>query len=72
MPGQQRTTFRTWEDELAHRNKVIKKLEKIQGLQALLDSWEATPQNSDDYRAYLRTLRQRLRSAQTQYACMKH
>jgi hypothetical protein len=71
MPGQQRTNPRTWEDELIHRKKVIKKLEKIQGLQALLDSWQATPLNTDDYRAYLRTLKQKLRTAQTQYACMK-
>jgi hypothetical protein len=70
--GTQRTHFSSWNEELHHRNKVIKKLEKIQGLQALLDSWEAQPQDSDDYRAYLRTLKQRLRTAQTQYACMKH
>jgi hypothetical protein len=70
--GTQRTNFRSWQEELKHRNIIIKKLEKIQGLQALLDSWEANPIDTDNYRAYLRTLKQRLRTAQTQYHCMKH
>jgi hypothetical protein len=69
--GTQRTHFSSWDEELKHRSTTIKKLEKIQGLQALLDSWEAQPQDSDDYRAYIRTLREHLRRAQTQYACMK-
>lgn len=71
MAGQQRTTFRSWQDELHHRKNVIKKLQKIQGLQALLTSWEAQPQDTDDYRTYIRDLRRRLRAAETQYQAMK-
>jgi hypothetical protein len=71
MAGQQRTNFRTWEDQLHHRKKVIKKLDKIQGLQALLTTWEAQPQDSDAYRTYIRDLRRKLRAAETQYQAMQ-
>jgi hypothetical protein len=49
---------------------VTRKLEKIQGLVALLDSWEAQPEDTVEYRKYLSNLRQKLHSARTQYKAM--
>jgi hypothetical protein len=67
----QRTHFRSWQEELDHRQKVGKKLEKLQGIQALLTEWEAKPEDSEDYRDYLRHLREKLHAARTQYEAMK-
>jgi len=36
---------------------VTRKLEKIQGLVALLDTWENNPQDNDEYWKYLNNLR---------------
>jgi hypothetical protein len=69
--GYQHTHFKTWNEELTHRKTVIKKLEKIQGLQALYESWEANPVDSDEYRHYMLLLRRRLRSAENQLRAMK-
>ena len=35
-----------------------------------MDTWERKPQDNDEYREYLGNLRQRLRSARTQYQAM--
>jgi hypothetical protein len=64
----QRTHFRSWDEDRAHRETVIKKLQKIQGLQALLDSWAAQPNVDHDY---LQELRRKLHCARTQYQAMK-
>jgi len=40
---------------------------RIQGPVALLDTWEARPENTVEYRKYLNNLRQKLNSARTQY-----
>jgi hypothetical protein len=53
-----------------HRDVVLRKLERIQGLVALLDTWEAQPENTVEYRKYLNNLRQKLRSARSQYQAM--
>jgi hypothetical protein len=71
MSAAQRTHFASWDEEISHRQKVHKKLDKIRGLQSLLDEWEAHPIDSDDYRDYLRELRDRLRCARVQYEAMK-
>ncbi len=63
----QRTNFASWDEEQAHRQKVIRKLEKIQGLEALLEMWEKQP----DAHEYILELRRKLRSAQNQYRAMK-
>jgi hypothetical protein len=67
----QRVNFRSWDEELAHRQNVIRKLEKMQGLESLLAEWEAQPQDSDEYRAYLLELRAKLRSVRNQYEAMR-
>jgi hypothetical protein len=67
----QRTHFRSWDEELAHRQAVIRKLEKLKGLESLLAEWESQPQDSDEYRAYLLELRAKLRSVRTQYLAMR-
>ena len=63
----QHAHFRSWDEDRAHRETVIKKLQKIQGLQALLESWEAQPDVDHDY---LRKLRRKLHCARTQYQAM--
>jgi hypothetical protein len=59
-----------WDHDQKHREAVTRKLEKIQGLVALLDTWEKKPQDNDEYRKYLGELRQKLHSARTQYKAM--
>jgi hypothetical protein len=71
MSAAQRTHFASWHEETAHRSKVIKKLEKIQGLEDLIADWEANPQDNDDYRAYIRHLHEKLRSVRCQYEAMR-
>ena len=62
--------FTQWDHDKKHRDAVTRKLEKIQGLVALLDTWENNPQDNDEYRKYLNNLRQKLHSARTQYKAM--
>jgi len=62
--------FTQWDHDKKHRDAVLRKLERIKGLVALLDTWEKKPQDNDEYREYLGKLRQRLRSARTQYQAM--
>jgi hypothetical protein len=62
--------FTQWDHDKKHRHTVLRKLERIQGLVALLDTWEKKPQDNEEYRKYLGQLRQRLRSARTQYQAM--
>ena len=62
--------FIQWDHDRKHREAVTRKLEKIQGLVALLDTWEAQPENTVEYRKYLSNLRQKLHSARTQYKAM--
>ena len=62
--------FTQWDRDKKHREAVTRKLEKIQGLVALLDTWETQPENTVEYRKYLNNLRQKLHSARTQYKAM--
>jgi hypothetical protein len=62
--------FTQWDHDKKHREAVTRKLEKIQGLVALLDTREKKPQDNDEYRKYLGKLRQKLYSARTQYQAM--
>ena len=41
--------FTQWDHDKKHREAVTRKLEKIQGLVALLDTWEAQPENTVEY-----------------------
>ncbi len=67
----QRIGSRSWQEELDHRQKVIRKLEKLQGIEALLAEWEARPEDSDEYRDYLLELRAKHRSVRNQYLAMR-
>ena len=58
---------REWEK--VHREKLMAKVQKIQTLRALLEEWEARPDQVDH--AYLLALRARLRSAENQFGSMK-
>jgi hypothetical protein len=62
--------FSQWDHDKKHREAVTRKLEKIQGLVALLDTWQAQPENTVEYRKYLNNLRQKLNSARMQYKAM--
>jgi hypothetical protein len=62
--------FKQWDHDKKHLEAVTRKLEKIQGLVALLDTWEAQPENTVEYRKYLNSLRWKLHSARTQYKAM--
>lgn len=66
--SRQRIHWDNYQLDHVHRAKVIRKLQKIQGLQALLEAWEGHP-NVDH--AYLLELRRKLRSAQHQYDAMQ-
>ncbi len=67
----QRTNFRSWDEEKEHRQKVVRKLQQVQGIEALLAEWEARPIDSDQYRDYLVHLRAKLRTARTNYEAMQ-
>jgi hypothetical protein len=67
--GKQQIHWDTWNQSKVHREKVIAKAQKIQGLRALLEMWEERPDEVD--REYLLSLRARLRSAENQFAAMK-
>jgi hypothetical protein len=69
--GIQRTTFRNWDEEKKHRAKRIEKLEKIQWLEALAQTWEPLAIESRANHQYLLDIRRRLRCAQNQYAAMR-
>ena len=60
--------FESLERDRIHRQKLIAKIQRIDGLRALLEEWEAFPEL--DYQYVLR-LRQRLRSAENQLEAMK-
>jgi hypothetical protein len=52
-----------------HQDTLLRKAQKLQTLQALLDMWENLPDQADPH--YLRKLRARLRSTQHQFDAMK-
>ena len=62
-----------WEFELKHREAVARKVQKAEALQALLEEWEAEELRrslTEEEQEYIRDLRHRHRSAQTQLAAM--
>jgi hypothetical protein len=59
------------ESERVHREKVIKKLEKIQGLTALLQMWEERENINAENHLYVAQLRRKLRQIETQYKAMR-
>ena len=54
--------------EAVHREKLLKKAQKVCGLQDLLEEWETVPDADYDY---VLGLRARLRSAQNQLTAMR-
>jgi hypothetical protein len=52
-----------------HQDTLLRKAQKLQTLQALLDMWENLPDQVDPI--YLRQLKKRLRSTQHQFDAMK-
>lgn len=56
-----------WEQGKEHKARVISKIERIQGLEALLQTWEG---RDDADHEYILELRARLRKARNQYEAM--
>ncbi len=57
-----------WESGKKHKERAIKKVQRIQGLKDLLDTHEADPDTYDH--EYVLSLRARLRAAQNQLESM--
>ncbi len=57
-----------WEQGKAHKQRAIKKLQRIQGLKDLLETHEANPDTYDH--GYVLKLRARLRAAENQLNAM--
>jgi hypothetical protein len=57
----------TWTDEKTHRAKVIAKLERIAGLEALLHEWEPRMHDSEQNYQYVLKLKERIRRARNEY-----
>lgn len=62
-----KTHLDSWEWDKAHKGKVIAKMQKIETLKALLETWEARDDADHDY---ILELRAKLRSAQNQLQSM--
>ncbi len=63
----------SWDDYSSgkvHKEKVVKKYERIQGLQGLLKTWEEHD-NTAETHAYVLQLRAKLRCAQNQFEAMR-
>lgn len=65
--GKQQIHWDTWDLGKIHREKLLAKVQKIQGLRALLEMHEANPDHDHDY---VLGLRARIRSAENQLASM--
>lgn len=65
--GEHRVYFGTWDGEVAHRDKLAKKLEQVHTLEALVATWEKAPKADPEY---LRYLKRRLQRVQTQWKVM--
>ena len=63
----QSTHWDSMQFDRVHREKLQRKVEKIDTLRALLEMWEANPDHDHDY---ILELRAKLRSAESQLAAM--
>ena len=59
-----------WRQELRHRNAVAKKKERVDGLTALLESWEPHEAKDDETKLYVRDIRRKLAAAKHQLEAM--
>ncbi len=63
----------SWDDYgsgKVHKEKVVKKYERIQGLKALLATWEANDDTAETH-AYVLELRAKKRCAENQFEAMR-
>lgn len=65
--SKQRIHWDDFQSERVHREKLQRKVQKIEGLRALLEMWEA---RDDADHAYILELRAKLRSAENQLVAM--
>jgi hypothetical protein len=67
--SRQQIHWNTREHDQLHQQKLLAKIQKIEGLKALLEMWEQRPDQVEH--SYLLKLRARLRSAENQLNAMK-
>lgn len=65
--SRQGASWDNWEQDKPHKKRMIKKVERIEGLRDLLATHEANPDNDHEY---VLKLRARLRAAQNQLEAM--
>ena len=65
--SRQKVQLDSWGMEKAHREKLLRKMQKRDGLRALIEMWEA---RDDADHAYILKLRAKLRQAENQLAAM--
>ncbi len=68
--SRQGATWDNWEQDKPHKKRMIKKVERIEGLRDLLATWEAQDDGNDSVHEYVLKLRARLRAAQNQLEAM--
>jgi hypothetical protein len=61
-------TARGLRKEAVHKERLLKKVQRIEGLESLLQMWDERGEPDDDY---VRGLRARLRKAQNELRCMR-
>lgn len=66
-----RVHLNSLEWDRAHREKRIRKMEKILGLRALLEMWEPLANDNETNHIYVLELRAKLRSTENQFNAMK-
>ena len=65
--SRQGASWDNWEQDKPHKKRIIKKVERVEGLRDLLATWESDP---DADHEYVLLLRAKLRAAQNQLEAM--
>ncbi len=70
--SRQGASWDNWEQDKPHKKRMIKKVERIEGLRDLLEAWEKINDSGydEETHTYVLGLRARLRAAQNQLEAM--
>ncbi len=70
--SRQGASWDNWEQDKPHKKRMIKKVERIDGLRDLLEAWEKIDESGydEETHAYVLHLRAKLRAAQNQLEAM--
>ena len=66
-----RTDYKSRSEMLTHRENRLRKISKLQTMEALIETWEKSELDSKARRQYLRELKARCRSVRQQFDAMK-